>query len=316
MKYLKVVGALAILAFQPYLTFAVTKPQATQILVESHSKQLDVSANNALLRDVVLAIADKTGLKVKGIDFLKGSVQAHFVNQSLASSLKKLLQNANYLLAEATTAKPGSHSTLTVLSFSSNETLKVTQTKAGDTTSQTEIPASAGYIPEQYRKLFAYAKAGDLQALKKAILNGDLTAQTIATKLLAQKAPGATAELAARMATHTDSNRRINAIQALGELNNNNATEALGAALSDPDFSVRNAAVMGLYNQTSNTAISYLTQALQDEDGSIRFLALDLLAQKGTDGVAGINEAMASNDPKLREHAQELLRQIVPGEQY
>lgn len=284
------------------------------ISVVWRNERLDVSANNALLPEVMLAVAGKTGLEINGLAYLKGNIQAKVVQMPLPLALKELLQHASYLLQESP-EKNNSHPVLTVLSFNDPNLKEQSDKPIPDGSPETvKIPASAGYVPKEFHKIYAYAQKGDIQSLKKVIETGENTSQEIATKLLAQLDPALASELAVETAKNADPNRRLSAIQSLSELDNARAASALGTALNDPDIGVRSAAVLGLHNQTSNKAITYLTEALQDEDSSIRLLALDLLAEKGTDGVAGINEATASNDPQLRERAQELLHQIIPGE--
>ncbi len=309
-------GASLILFLSPQTLWAEEAPKAKSenISVEWRAQRLDVSANNAPLTDVLLSIAEKTSLEIHGIEYLKGNIQANVKQQPLPIALKELLQRANYLLQESHGFK-NTHPVLTVLSFNtSNLNQEPDKSAQVDSDQAFKVPASAGYVPEQYRKLYEYAEKGNIKALKQVIETGETAAQEIATKLLAQKDPALASELAVETAKSSDSNRRLSAVQSLSEFDNAQAAKALAEALNDPDLGVRNAAVMGLNNQTSNNAATYLTQALQDEDASIRLLALDLLAEKGTDGIAGINEAMASNDPQLREHAQELLQQIIPGE--
>ncbi len=314
-KNASIVASVFLLLLPPSLwAEAEPKSKSEDISVEWRAERLDVSANNAPLTDVMLSIAGKTGLEIHGIEYLKGSIQANVKQKPLPIALKELLQRANYLLQERSAFK-NAHPVLTVLSFNASNINQETDKSAqADSNKAIKVPASAGYVPEQYRKLYVYAEKGNIRALKQVIETGENAAQEIATKLLAQKDPALASELAAETAKSTDPNRRLSAIQSLSELDNALAAKALGTALNDPDLGVRNAAVMGLHNQTSSNAISYLAQALQDENASIRILALDLLAEKGTNGVAGINEAMASNDPQLREHAQELLQQIIPGE--
>lgn len=316
MNFKYVYAVVFLCLFFPHQTLCAgeeSKAKSKNFSIEWRAERLDILANNAPLTEVMLSIADKTGLEIHGIEYLKGTIQANVIQQPLPIALKELLQRANYLLQESPVLK-NAHPVLTVLSFNtSNVNQAPDKSVQGESKTAFKVPASAGYVSEEYRKIYEYAENGHFQALKNIIETGDTASQEIATKLLAQKNPALASELAAETAKSNDSNRRLSAIQSLSELNSTLATQTLGNALNDPDLGVRNAAVMGLHNQTSNNAVTYLTQALQDEDASIRLLALDLLAEKGSDGIAGINEAMASNDPQLKEHAQELLNQINPG---
>jgi hypothetical protein len=73
--------------------------------IEWRAERLDILANNAPLTEVMLSIADKTGLEIHGIEYLKGTIQANVIQQPLPTALKELLQRANYLLQESPVLK-------------------------------------------------------------------------------------------------------------------------------------------------------------------------------------------------------------------
>jgi len=284
------------------------------IKVEWQQQLLTVSADNVPIAKVILAIAEKTGMKINGIECLTDTTQAHISKLPLVLALKEILKNASYLLQEPS-ADNNHHIALSILS----DTAKTNQfSKSAESdkhlSPSIKISGDAGFVPTEYQKLYVYAAEGNIAALKAAIKTADSSSQVIATRLLTKINPSVASNLAVDAAQSENPNQRITAVQILSELDSMESTKALGVAVHDPNYSVRNSAVLGLHNQTSTKAIAYLTEALQDEEASIRALALDLLAEKGIDGVAGINQALASNDPQLKERAQELLNQIISSD--
>jgi HEAT repeat protein len=66
----------------------------------------------------------------------------------------------------------------------------------------------------------------------------------------------------------------------LGGLDSEEAANALGAALLDPEAAVRHAAVVGLTGQRSAAVTRFLELAAHDGDEPVRLLAKDLLARR------------------------------------
>lgn len=281
-------------------------------VVEWRHERLSVSAAGVPLADVLGVIAGKTGLEIHGMELINGDVHADFADVSLHEALTTLLQGANYCLQDPAGQKDA-HYVLSVLSYVARPATGSQAAKAaagGALTQAIKVPATAGYVPEPYRELYGFATKGDSKALRQAIRTGDTAAQAIAMQLLAKLDADEAVGAAAEAAKNPDPVRRLSAIQALAELDNKRATEALGEALADPDVSIRQAAVSGLHGQTSPDALTLLAEAMRDKNESIRALALDFLAEKGADGVASIRTALENEDPRLRERAGELLKQL------
>lgn len=277
-------------------------------VVQWRDQRLSVQASNIALPEIIHAVAEKTGMKVIGMDKLTGNVQANFSNRPLNEGLSILLQKANYSLQKS--GDPGQAPyILSVISYVAPAT-NVSQKRAPG--HPLTVPASAGYVAEPYRKLYAMAAQGDVKSLREAAITGDTVAQAIAIKLLAKRDPAEAIGLAAETARSDDPAKRLTAVQSLSELDGKSALTALGAALSDSDMSIRQSAVLGLHNQASTAAIPMLAEALRDPNETIRRLALDFLAERGDDGINGVKQALDSSDLELREHARELLSQMEP----
>lgn len=281
--------------------------------VQGTRQSLTVKAHGAPLAEVLQAVAEKTGLVVYGGHLLKGETEASFADLPLLSALSKLLYGVNYFLQEPSELN-GFRYVLSVVPSASQTSVSMPSSPDASAATAPALPAYAGYVPEQYRRLYDFAKTGDVEALRKAATNGDATTQALAVQLLARQHPADATRIAAEAAASPDPNRRLNAIQSLAELDNADAAKALGQALRDPDTGIRQAAVLGLHGQTSVEAIPLLTQALQDKEAAIRLLAVDILMERGTDGAAGVKEALQSDDPKLRDHARELLERLAGAE--
>lgn len=303
----------AVLIFFTHPSASASGTDVVNSTVQWRDNRLSINVEDVPLDQLVSAIAGKTGLEIHGLNLLKGEVTANFSGLSLHEGLVTLLQGANYCLQEPSNVKDA-HYVLSLISYAIPPGTNLRAHNPAAESNAFKIPASAGYVPEQYRKLYGFAAQGNMKALSQAISAGDTTAQTIGIKLVAKQDPDKATRLAITAAKSADSNQRLTAIQLLAELDNKRATEALGQALSDPDVGIRQAAVSGLYGQTSKNAVILLAEALQDSNESIRMQALDFLAGKGADGVAGINKALASEDPQLRDRAHELLEQVAAAE--
>jgi len=270
--------------------------------------RLSVQATNIDLPQVISAVAEQTGMEITGMDKLTGKVQANFSKLPLNEGLAVLLQQANYSLQES--GEPGQAPyVLSVISYPSPATGASRKTESAH---PFKIPASVGYVPEPYRKLYALAAQGDVKSLREAATAGDTAALAIAIKLLARKDPAEAISLVAETARSDDPAKRLSAVQSLGELDGKGVLTTLGAALADPDMSIRQSAVLGLHNQSSPAAIPLLAEALRDQDETVRGLALDLLGDKGDDAVDSVKQALESPYLELREHARELLNRMAP----
>ena len=303
-----IIGVASLSATIPLATLAEeSAPRAFR--VEWRSQRLAIDANHTPLRELLQAVAARTGMKIRGLELLKGSATFHRTGLTASGAIQALLPDTNYLL----TLFGDSGLTLTITSDRSPEALaEAAVAHAGE--HSREALAGAGYVPKPYRKLYHWAHHGDWPELLEAASKGDPATQSIALRLLSQRRPEQAAEVAASISRGAESSNRLNGVQALREIDSPVSVAALGAALDDPDLGVRHAAVLGLVGQTSPEAIRWLGQALRDEDSSIRTLALELLEQKGSDGASSIGIALESPDPALRERARKILEQLSAAE--
>lgn len=276
--------------------------------IDWRHQRVTLDARGAGLVDVLRALAERTGTTVNGIELLCGTTDADFTDLSLSEALQRLLPGARYSFDQGSGAS-NRRPTLSIQSFTPDSATSASP----DPVPSAEVLAAAGYVPDQYKKLYAWAERGDLGALSGVIANGDPTARSIAIRLLAAQDPEQAARLAARGLRDRASGNRIDAVQTLGEIDSERSTRALEAALDDGDLSVRQTALLALNSQSSAAAIELLSKALGDRDTSIRMTALDLLAERGPGSTEGIRSALQDTDARVQDHARRLLAQLSAG---
>lgn len=300
-------GLLALAIFASPAASPATESSAPSIQVDWNGERLSVSTAGVPLVEALRAVADKTGLEILGIEQLEGSTKAHFAELPLRDGLRLLLADVNFALQGPSSERP--HFLLSIASGRRGATAPATATSAEPEDPFQPAPV-AGYVAEEHRHLYRWAQDGDLESLRQAALSGDVATQTLALRLLAEQDAELATELAAAASRDTDPNRRLDGLQILGDLDNPAAAAALGDALADPSSTIRRSAVEGLMGQTSDDAVRLLDGALFDPDESVRSLALELLAQRGAEGIASIDAALGHSDPGLRARARELLEQM------
>ncbi|HXR36504.1 MAG TPA: HEAT repeat domain-containing protein [Candidatus Binataceae bacterium] len=271
-------------------------------LVDWQQERLSVSAHGAPLARVLLEVARRTGLELRGASVLKRNTDVHFSGLLLRDGLKQLLASVNSAIVETPSGfQTKRHLIVVVLAGPSDQ--RTVQSNPGPDAHQGLSVAETG--PQLLARLHRAADARDLDALRKAAANGDRVAQAVALQLLSRLDPDQAGSLAAAASRSPDLNRRLTSLQVLGNIDSAAAVQALGAALSDSNTAARQAAVMGLIGQSSPEAVTFLTQALQDRDASVRMLALDFLAQRSPDALAS---AAGSGDLAISARARQLLR--------
>ncbi|MFO1417645.1 MAG: HEAT repeat domain-containing protein [Methylotetracoccus sp.] len=285
-----------------------TSSAETAYQIDLHDQRVTLNARGALLVDVLRGLAERTGTTISGIELLCGTTDAEFTELSLSEALQRLLPGARYSFDQGSGAS-ARHPRLSIQSFTPDSATSATP----DPVPSAEALAAAGYVPDQYKKLYAWAERGDLTALQGVVANGDPTARSIAIRLLAAQDPERAARLAARDLRDGAPGNRIDAVQTLGEIDSERSTKALALALDDGDLSVRQTALLALNSQSSAAAIELLSKALGDRDTSIRMTALDLLAERGPGSTEGIRSALQDPDARVQDHARRLLAQLSAG---
>ena len=116
-----------------------------------------------------------------------------------------------------------------------------------------------------------------------------------------------------------DSNRRIQAISALGdrELTDEVVHATLRAALEDDDASVRSQAFQSLVMRGGDEATEYVRRALSDSDPNVRIVAVEYV-EPNNHGISILQEALGDSDETVRSLAasrfSEVSGQLEMGE--
>lgn len=106
---------------------------------------------------------------------------------------------------------------------------------------------------------------------------------------------------------------RMQALLALGKLEDDRVTRQLLSALADPDPLVRQTACELLGDRRESTAVGPLSERLTgDVSVDVRLAAADALAEIGTrEAAEALYRSLADADPAIRLHARELLARLV-----
>jgi len=262
---------------------------AARLTVSWRQDRLSVDSTGAPLTQVLAAIARQTGLRVSGADSLNQRTRARFSGLPLTQALARLLTGVNFAIIEGPCAG-GCPTTLVVLDNPSNKAVRPGQVGAALAARQ---PGGAIEAERRLDQVYAAAQAGDLEGLKQAAASkhNDAT-QSMALDLLAQKDPGAAADLALTAAASSDLGDRVTGLQALAHVESPAAVRALGKALNDSDSGVKETALYGLAQQPDSDATRLMRQAAEDPNPSIQLLAKSLLAAR--DRQTQIAPALAS----------------------
>jgi len=299
------------------------------LVVEWKAQRLSVSAERAPLAQVLQEVARQTGIEVDGLQGLQQRVSVRFANLPLRDGLAKLLAHQDYaMLGDPSSAQGGEPVTLVILGRPASSAVaeeQRTETDGARTVDQVALSGAAPTAPEsaplaeqdpaeRAAAVYALANEGDLDAVRKALLDPDPGVQAIALQALAERDPREAARMAVDASRSDDLSRRLTGLFALGQLDDSIAVPALEHALADADEGVREYAVQSLRGQSSPEATSVLSRALQDPSPAIRMLALEALAYRGGDGRAYLRSAMQSQDSLLRARAAQLLQQVSADE--
>lgn len=147
------------------------------------------------------------------------------------------------------------------------------------------------------------AKAGDSSALKERLMQ---------IEDLADEDPAKALPLLFGALNDQDSRIRAAAAEALGELGDPSAIEALGTALAkDTDSDVREAAAEALGEVGSPNAVQVLRTGLKDGDEDVRAAVVDALGEiGGPEAERVLRQALADSDEDVRDAAVAALAKL------
>jgi hypothetical protein len=274
---------------------------AHSLSINWHRERLSVWADGMPYGALLAAIARTTGAEFRGLESLDGMGSVHFADLPLVNGLKVLLTDIDHAMIEVPSVD-GADARMVVVVVGRKEV--VSAGTSGEYDRDQALGTSgtlADHRPDDYLVVERLAEQGDIQALRKAAAFGDPMIRTLAMRHLARQDPAEAQRLAIDAARSEAPTERALAVHVLGGLDSLEATNALGAALLDPDATVRLAALVGFMGQKSSTATQFLWQATQDDSEPIRLLALELLAQRSGAEKPGVPRALGGSDGSLHD---------------
>lgn len=277
---------------------------------------LSVTAEKALLSQVLEEVAHKTGLEIRNMRKLRGEITEHFSELSLEKGLKKLLVNVNYILIERDLSESGTQSALVLIvlggeaSTSPLESLNVKR----------EDPENEPITKDSQEMLHAFAQRGDKEALRKALSNPDPGIQGMALELLTALDPQESLALLAQAIKSSHPQVRSCAIDLLrgsDQADESAVMRLLGEAVADKDTAVKSSAIKALAERGGPETLAYLRQTLHDSDPSIRMLTIETIVRtvSPTQALTLLNEAALDTDEEVRSAASAYSDQLRQGDQ-
>jgi hypothetical protein len=248
--------------------------------VEWHQDRLGVDADHVPFRELLAAVARRTGLEFRGLALLEGTASVRFANRTLRDGLEALLAPYDYAVVEEQASGDNGRRVMVIIVGRRADPDFGTSAHSmpGGVVTTSASDGSRG--SDHYREVEQLAEQGDLEALREAAASGDLTTRALSMQRLAHHDPELARRIAIDAAGSEDTTERVLALQVLGGLDSVDAANALVVALADPEAAVRQAAVVGLMGQRSPVAARYLELALKDDTELVRLLSKSLVARK------------------------------------
>ena len=262
---------------------------ASRATVERHVNRLSVSANNVPWSEFLPDLKHETGIQIRLMSPLNGTLTTDFKSLPLQAGLRIIFRDMNLALFYA---KGGSE-----------------EPENGRLTELWLWPKEGGsweQNPEEPREaLEGSIEAGEVEALRQALLYHDQSMQAITFEHLAEKdGSGAVDALLGLSGSEEPRIRRqaLSLLMEVGQEDGATVVSALGDALADGDEGVRNYAIEALASWGSPAAMGYLRQALHDPDPFTRTLVVESVAEL-QEGLPLIQEAVSDTDPTVRSTA-------------
>ena len=278
-QWLSVGSAMALLAAAPVHGDSGPPFQS----VEWRHGRLTVDVDRLPIGELLTAVAATTGVEVRGLANVDGTLSIHFANRSLRDGLSALLNRFNYAMIDE--PKTGDRERIIVIVVGPKSDLDAETATAY--LRPAAMPVSAGDNPDAmdaYQRVLRWVEKRDVDALSDAASSGDSITRALSMQHLARLDPNEARRAATRAAMSEDAADRALALQVLGGLGSAQAADVLNAALNDPEPAVRLAAVVAMTGQEAPAASHFLRQALSDDAEHVRILAAKLLREMSTPG--------------------------------
>jgi hypothetical protein len=262
------------------LSFALVIDHAhaqASIAVQWSTQGLSVQAHRASAALVLSEVSRQTGIRIRGLDKVTGTLDVDFAPTPLRGALRRLLEDFNYVIA-------GTESATTIRIHSriarANGDPAATIDNDDPTTETPAIePASDQADPEQQAQFDAAERLAGATAasLLAAVHAGPAATRITALRALADRDPAAAAELAGAAIDDPDPAVSGAALQTLSQIDHPDALKALGARLQHPNVAVRRALLELLFVRNDPDSLAAVQSLLDDPDGTIRARATELV---------------------------------------
>lgn len=310
------VAYLATLLFATYSVESIGVGETT-LEVQWSGGRLSVAAYGVPLARILTAVAEKTGMEVRGLDDCTHGhpgvcgelVSDRFSSPSLREGLHELLaQRMDYVYVE----DRGLATPTLVLVFEGDPN---SQRPGPDVTNQNDGNAQSGAVATRLAALESSAAQGNADALQQALRDPEPAVQSLALDLLADRDPGGVLKLLSGSLRSPHAQVRLTALQLLR--GNDRADKqlilsTLGQAIDDEDVAVKRYAIRALAELGGGEALQYLHRALQDVDPAIRITTVEHIVHYVVpeQRVALLEQAAADKDENVRSAAAASLQEL------
>ncbi len=264
--------------------------------------RLTVKADDVSLEAVMQRIAQAAQLEITILGVSSAPVTADFQAANLEMGIRRLIRGMNSIFYYDLTGAGSKEARLTavlIMSNSGGRQKTAFRPSSGDenavqgsgATSNLEAESQQESAPTAHMELLE-----DIDRLSDEALTEERALYEIA-------------ELADFEA---DQERRLAAVEALGEIGDAQIKDTLiGRALEDEDSEVRAAAVEALGSISGDESTDFLVHALEDEDADVRTLAIETLASvSGKNATQFLMQVVEDEDAQVRAAAIEALGDI------
>lgn len=314
-------GCFALLFFT--FSFASSALAKTPPTIEWKTERLSVTAEQVPLAHILQEVARQTGMEILGLEEFQEPVSVHFSGLSLNEGLQKL--HVNSLVVWETLPQGGTRPVLALvfrqgapsspeaipgtagtqlasepgnedgLKEQSGQNLMVMEQPAGE-------PSDEDDLNERLKALSAFARQGNEEALREAILDPDQTIQAAALELLAKRDRQKAVAFLVDATKSDQSERQLQALQLLHQTDQaeeGTVRSTFAEALADDDVSVKEYAIRALVDRGGLDMIGYLRQAFHDPDPAVRILVIESVSQRD-EGRLLLEEALTDDDEMVR----------------
>lgn len=284
----------AVLIASPGQTDAASK-------IEFRDGRLTVAAANAPLARILEEVARQTKIEVRGLPLVGEQAWVNFSSLPLEAALPNLLSNFDYAIVKGEFRAQGAPPLIVVI-FGKSGMTEREKSKIADAGLAGLENGDVDVETERLATFHASVEAGDVEALRKALVGPDQMIQAEAFDALAKSDPQGTIEALLDSAKSGDPAARLQALQLLSQASvadEQIVASALKQALKDDDGMVKGFAIQALAARGGPEAMGNLSQALGDPDPSVRMAVIESVAQN-PEGRGLLQRALSDSDESVR----------------